>query len=61
VILSRRKIDKKSHSYQLLPRLKDKVTVRIDIKEKLFILWKNNKLLVKELTHIQLKKLKKSA
>jgi hypothetical protein len=44
-----------------LPRPKDKVAVRITLDGKLTLLWKENKLLVKELTNIQNQKLQKAA
>ena len=44
-----------------LPKPKDKVTVRITLEGKLSILWKNNKLLVKELINIQSQETQKTA
>jgi hypothetical protein len=48
-------------SNKTLPRPKDKVTVRIGLDGKLTVLWKKNKLLVKELTNTQNHKPKKAA
>jgi transposase len=44
-----------------LPRPKDKVTIRITLDGKLSVLWKENKLLVKELINIHNQKLQKAA
>ena len=46
---------------KLLPRPKDKVIVRIRLDGSVSILWKNTKLLVKELTHIQDHTIQKAA
>jgi hypothetical protein len=48
-------------SNKILPRPKDKVTVRIGLDGKLTVLFKKNKRLVKELTNIQIHKPKKAA
>jgi len=44
-----------------LPRPKDKVLVRVQLDGSLSIIWKNNKLFVKELTNIQNKKIQEAA
>ena len=44
-----------------LPRPKDKVTVRVGLDANITILWKGNKLLVKELTNIQDHNIQKAA
>lgn len=44
-----------------LPRPKDKVIVRISLDGKLIVLWKETKLLVKEITHKQIQELQRVA
>jgi len=44
-----------------LPKPKDKVLVRVQLDGSLSIIWKNNKLFVKELTNIQNKKIQEAA
>ena len=44
-----------------LPRSRDKVTVRISLDGGLSVIWKDNKLLVKELTKIQAQKIQEAA
>jgi predicted component of type VI protein secretion system len=44
-----------------LPKPKDKVTIQITFDGKITVLWKNTKLLVKELTNIKNQQIRKAA